>query len=159
MTELGWDWNWTRDALEEEFPMAHRLRRMHNVDPATRPRAAAALACMRRIMTAVHAFEACGRPQCRRAGACLAPRVECAFRKLPWLQRDIFPLLAKLVDDGAGKVVVSPEIQVALLLARPGGVQLGRDIVSRADAAGQLAEKRPPGARRRRHDDFRRNVR
>ena len=50
MTELGWDWNWTRDALEDEFPMAHRLRRMHNVDPAIRPRAADALACMRRIM-------------------------------------------------------------------------------------------------------------
>ncbi|MFO1117916.1 MAG: hypothetical protein U1E28_19720 [Beijerinckiaceae bacterium] len=91
-----WDWRWERDDMEEEEAMASRLRRMVRANPDTRPEIPPLLVFLRRLMTLIEAPSVCGRPQCRRARACLSPRVECAWRKIPYLQRDIFWRLGRL---------------------------------------------------------------
>lgn len=91
-----WDWRWERDDMEAEMPMENRLRRMVCADPDTRREIPPLLEFLRRLMTLLEAPGVCGRPQCRRGRACLSPRVECAWRKLPYLQRDIFYRLGRL---------------------------------------------------------------
>ena len=91
-------------AWEAIYPMADRqyrrdefyFRRDH--DPQVR----LALAGLRELLNAFRAARECTLPGCRRAGRCVAPKVDCAFRYLPVLQKHVFPLLRRRYDPESG---------------------------------------------------------
>ena len=82
------DWNWHSDCYEDELPMADRIRRAEGFDPVRRPGDAAVL---RHAMDFVAYARFCPKPRCSRARRCMDDHVECAWRKLPYLQRYYFP--------------------------------------------------------------------
>ncbi len=79
-----------KDEYEDEYPMAARMDRIRAFDPEKR---AAHLHVFRGVMTAVGYFRQCPRKGCRRARKCVGPRADCAWARLPYLQRYIIPEL------------------------------------------------------------------
>ena len=94
------DWNWERDPLEDEYPMADRLRRAKYFDPVVRPGDAALL---RLAMDHIGYWRHCRKPACLRARKCMDAKVECAWRKLPYLQRHFFPAAERMKADALTK--------------------------------------------------------
>jgi hypothetical protein len=137
-----WDWNWRRDALEDEMPMQHRLSRIRGA--MSRPEGPLAAEALRKTMNWLGAWKHCGRKACRRAKTCRSDVVECGWRRLPWLQRDVFPALRRAL--GMGPSMMSPG---APMTAASALAQRPRDA---AGAGRSLAEKRKsargPGAKR-----------
>lgn len=94
------DWNWNRDCYEDEYPMADRVHRADMFDPVARPGDAVVL---RHAMDSVGYWRHCPKPRCSRARRCMDPRVECAWRKLPYLQRYYFAAARRWRDEALAR--------------------------------------------------------
>jgi len=105
------DWNWDRDCFEDEYPMASRVRRARGFDHVARWGDAMVL---RLAMDHVEFWRHCPKPRCSRARSCVDEKVECAWRKLPFLQRYFLPAAYRMKADA-----------LAAAYAREGAAQTG----------------------------------
>lgn len=89
-------WDKYADEFADEFPMSERRRRWRNFDPVARVMDARVLQI---VMTRAQTWRDCPRGQCKRAKACIGPKIDCFWLRLPLMQQEgVVPELRRQIQ-------------------------------------------------------------